>query len=31
MTYALADEKEIPANYDPIVVHVDSKNQIIKP
>lgn len=31
MTYALAEEKEIPANYDPIVVHVDSKNQIIKP
>ncbi len=31
MTYALAEEKEIPANYDPKVVHVDSKNQIIKP
>lgn len=31
MTYALVDEKEIPPNYDPIVVHVDGKNHIIQP
>lgn len=31
MTYGLVESKDHPQNYEPIVVHVDSKNQIVKP
>ncbi|MBP7281511.1 MAG: aspartate 1-decarboxylase [Leptospiraceae bacterium] len=31
MTYCMVEEKEVPANYDPKVVHVDGKNHIIQP
>lgn len=30
MTYAISEEKEIPSKYEPIVVHVDKNNHIIK-
>jgi aspartate 1-decarboxylase len=30
LTYGLADEKEIPTKYEPIIIHVDDKNRIIK-
>jgi aspartate 1-decarboxylase len=30
ISYGMIEEKELPPNYEPIVVHVDSKNKIKK-
>lgn len=30
ITYGMVDEKEVPKDYNPIVVHVDEKNRIKK-
>lgn len=29
LTYGLVDEKEIPAKYEPMIVHVNDKNEIM--